>query len=140
MEITIELDSVKNKLDLFGPADCHLKTIRKQLDVKITARQSHLILAGPEKKINTAAEVIDKMQKRLIKRNALTENDVSFFLSQAKSLATGKTSEAITVYSHKKVVEPSTKGQLGYIETMLKNDLTFCLMNIKDHFSINFTS
>jgi phosphate starvation-inducible PhoH-like protein len=31
------------------------------------------------------------------------------------------------VYSHKKVIEPSTKGQLKYVETMLANDLTFCI-------------
>jgi phosphate starvation-inducible PhoH-like protein len=40
---------------------------------------------------------------------------------------TAETSEAITVYSHKKVIEPSTKGQLKYVETMLANDLTFCI-------------
>jgi phosphate starvation-inducible PhoH-like protein len=31
------------------------------------------------------------------------------------------------VYSHKKVIEPSTRGQLRYVETMLANDLTFCI-------------
>jgi phosphate starvation-inducible PhoH-like protein len=31
------------------------------------------------------------------------------------------------VYSHKKVIEPNTKGQSKYIETMLANDLTFCI-------------
>ena len=34
--------------------------------------------------------------------------------------------DTIVVYSHKAVVEPYTRGQSKYIETMLKNDLTFC--------------
>ena len=126
MEITIELDSVRNKLELFGLADCHLKTIQKKIDVNITARQSYLIITGHEKKVNATANVIDKMQKRLVKLGTLTERDVNIFLSQADSFQTSKTTQVIAVYSHKKVVEPSTKGQLEYIETMLKNDLTFC--------------
>jgi phosphate starvation-inducible PhoH-like protein len=36
-----------------------------------------------------------------------------------------ESSQAISVYSNK-VVEPTTQGQLTYIETMLSNDLTFC--------------
>jgi len=67
------------------------------------------------------------MQKHLIKRNSLTAEDVTGFINQDKSEETLTTSKAITVYSNKKVIEPSTKGQLKYIETMLANDLTFCI-------------
>jgi len=35
--------------------------------------------------------------------------------------------DVIEVYSSKGIIEPFTKGQLRYIETMLKNDLTFCI-------------
>ncbi|MCK4752497.1 MAG: PhoH family protein [Planctomycetes bacterium] len=66
------------------------------------------------------------MQKHLIKQGSLATKDVKSFLSQNDSLATDQTSQAIGVYSHKKVIEPNTKGQLKYIETMLANDLTFC--------------
>ncbi|GAG08767.1 unnamed protein product, partial [marine sediment metagenome] len=67
------------------------------------------------------------MQKHLIKRNSLTAEDVTRFINQDKPEKTLTTSKAITVYSNKKVIEPSTKGQLKYIETMLANDLTFCI-------------
>jgi phosphate starvation-inducible PhoH-like protein len=67
------------------------------------------------------------MQKRLIKCGSLTIADVNALLAQNDSTVTAETSEAITVYSHKKVIEPSTKGQLKYVETMLANDLTFCI-------------
>ena len=127
MEVTIQLDLAHKQLELFGPADSHLRLLRQSLGVQITARQANLIITGKEKNVNIAAEIIDKMQKRLIKRGSLTAKDVNTFISQNDSTPAPETSEAITVYSHKKVVEPNTKGQLKYVETMLANDLTFCI-------------
>ncbi|RKY24329.1 MAG: PhoH family protein [Planctomycetota bacterium] len=66
------------------------------------------------------------MQKRLIKHGSLTADDVTFFLNQSDLSSTIGTGEAIAVYS-RKMVSPTTKGQLKYIETMLNNDLTFCI-------------
>ena len=127
MEVTVQLDSTHRQLELFGPADSHLRLLRQSLGVQITARKANLIVDGKEKNVNRAVEIIDRMQKRLIKHGSLTATDVSSFLTQDVSSLAGETSEAITVYSHKKVIEPSTKGQLKYVETMLANDLTFCI-------------
>jgi phosphate starvation-inducible PhoH-like protein len=128
LEVTIQLDSPGKQLELFGPADSHLRLLRQSLDVQITARQSNLIITGKSENVNRAAEIIDKMEKRLIKYGSLTHADINALLAAQDDLTvTAETSEAITVYSHKKVIEPSTKGQLKYVETMLANDLTFCI-------------
>jgi len=130
LEVTIQLDPGGRQLELFGPADSHLRLLRKVFDVQITARQSNLIISGTEKKVNETAEVIDKMQKHLVKHRLLTDADINTFIQtiQTKqSQPNTETSQAITVYSHTKVIEPSTAGQLKYIETMLANDITFCI-------------
>lgn len=128
MEVTIQLDSPGKQLELFGPADSHLRLLRQSLGVQITARQSNLIITGKSENVNRAAEIIDKMEKHLIKYGSLTHADINALLTAQDDLTvTAETSEAITVYSHKKVIEPSTKGQLKYVETMLANDLTFCI-------------
>jgi phosphate starvation-inducible PhoH-like protein len=127
LEVTIQLDSPGKQLELFGPADSHLRLLRQSLGVQITARQANLIITGKAENANRAAEIIDKMQKRLTRCGSLTTADVNALLTQDDSTVTTETSEAITVYSHKKVIEPSTKGQLKYVETMLANDLTFCI-------------
>lgn len=126
MEVTIQLDSTDKQLELFGPADSHLRLLRKSLGVQIAARGSNLIITGEEKDVNSTAEVIDKMQRQLIKRGSLTAANVRAFLAQDAMVAP-QTSQAITIYSHKKIIEPSTKGQLRYVEVMLANDLTFCI-------------
>jgi len=127
LEITIQLDSAGKQLQLFGQADSHLRLLRQSLGVQVTARKSSLIITGEEQNVNRAAEIINKMQKRLIKCGSLTTADVNGFITRSGSLTVSDTGEAIAVYSHKKVVEPSTKGQLKYVETMLANDLTFCI-------------
>ncbi len=127
MEVTIQLDPEHQQLELFGSADRHLRLLRKSFDVQITARQSNLIISGSPKDVNRAAEAIDRMQKHLIKHNSLTTHDINALIPKPDSSITGKTSQAITVYSHKKIIEPSGKGQLKYIETMLNKDLTFCI-------------
>ena len=126
MEITIQLDSA-HQLELFGSADSHLRLLRESLDVQITARKNDLIITGRQKDVNRAAEIVDRMQKHLIKYGTLDKNTVTEILSQDMFPVTDKASGAITVYSNKKIIEPSTKGQLKYIETMRKNDLTFCI-------------
>jgi len=127
LEVTIQLDSADKQLQLFGPADSHLRLLRKSLGIQITARKSNLILNGEEKKVNKAAEIIDRMQRHLTKHGSLTTADVTGFITRGDSLTAPDTGEVITVYSHKKVVEPSTTGQQKYVETMLTNDLTFCI-------------
>ena len=126
MEVTIQLDSTDRQLELFGPADGNLRLLRKSLGVQITARGSDLIISGEEENVERAAEVIDEMQRHLIKRGSLTTADVKTFLAQ-DTVVTPQTIRAITVYSHEKIIEPSTKGQLRYVEIMLENDLTFCI-------------
>ena len=127
MEVTIQLDSAHRQLELFGPADSHLRLLRQSLGVQITARQANLIITGKEKSVNKAAEIIDRMQKHLIKRRSLTPADVTAFIARDGSSITAETCDAISVYSHKKIIEPSTKGQLKYVEAMLANDLIFCI-------------
>lgn len=127
MEVTIQLDPAHRQLELFGPADGHLRLLRQSLGVQITARQTNLIITGKEKDVNTAAEIVDRMQKHLIKHGSLTSTDVTFLLAEYDSPEIADSGEAITVYSHKKVIEPTTRGQLKYIEAMLANDITFCI-------------
>jgi phosphate starvation-inducible PhoH-like protein len=127
LEITIQLDSANKQLELFGPADVNLRLVRDALDVRITARQNNLLIAGKADDVNRAAETIDKMQKHLLRRGLLTADDVGSILSDVTGPTEPQSPEAIAVYSHKKIIEPSSKRQLKYIQAMLNNDLTFCI-------------
>lgn len=127
MQVNIKLEPIHKRLELFGPADSHLKFLRKELEVQITARNENLVIAGRGENVNAAAEVLDKMQKHLIRTGSLSTDQVKLFIEKYDTAAGKQPSQAISVYAQKKIIEPSTKGQLKYVETMLRNDVTFCI-------------
>ena len=126
MELKIQLESETQRLELFGTADAHLRLLRDTFNVQITARNGTVILNGGSSAVHLAADAIDRMQKRLIERGKLTDADIRDLLTQTESQVSPGRADVIEVYSSKGIIEPFTKGQLRYIETMLKNDLTFC--------------
>jgi phosphate starvation-inducible PhoH-like protein len=127
LQVNIKLEPIHKRLELFGPADSHLKLLRKELEVQITARNENLVIAGRGENVNAAAEVLDKMQKHLIRTGSLSAEQVKLFIEKYDTAAGKQPSQAISVYAQKKIIEPSTKGQLKYVETMLRNDVTFCI-------------
>jgi phosphate starvation-inducible PhoH-like protein len=127
LQITIQLKSDTNQGELFGPGDKHLRCVRESFGVQITARDGSVIIRGPKEKVDKAAELIDRMQRRLAERGELRREDVEELAAQRESGIEPREGQMIVVYSHKGIIEPFTKGQLRYVETMIKNDLTFCI-------------
>ncbi|MHC5140539.1 MAG: PhoH family protein [Planctomycetota bacterium] len=127
MEVKIQLESDARRLELFGPGDSHLRYLRDALKVKVSARDGTVLISGEPVAVRTAEDLIDRMQRRLIQRRKLTDDDVDELYSQTTHHIEKGNSDVIEVYAHKGVIEPFTKGQLTYLKMMRKNDLTFCI-------------
>jgi phosphate starvation-inducible PhoH-like protein len=140
LEVTIQLElpgqgealhrtkpAYGGQLELFGPADSHLRLLRQALGVQITARQANLIISGKEEDVNKAAEVVEKMQRHLLKHRQLSSEDVSAFISRNDETMAVEAAPTFALHSYKKVIKSSTKAQQKYIETMLSCDLAFCI-------------
>lgn len=126
MEKVVKLKSHTQSLELFGPADKNLRKICQELNVKITARDSDVIINGAEISVLAAVEVINRLQHRLLEAEQIQVKDVNAILTQVKSNVSKENTSAITVFSSKAVIEPFTLGQKEYIDTVNKHDLTFC--------------
>jgi phosphate starvation-inducible PhoH-like protein len=127
VEFKIQLDSDAQRTELFGPADTYLKALRAAMEVRISARDGNIAITGEKRNVERTADIIDRMQKRLVRRGRLNESDVDELMMQAQNSLDTAESEAVVVYSGKGIIEPVTKGQLKYVETMFANDLTFCI-------------
>jgi len=127
LEVKIQLESDAQRTELFGPGDSHLRFLNKMLKVKIAARDGTVLVSGEPTAVRTAEDLIDRMQRRLLQRGKLTDDDVDELYSQTTHHIDRANSDVIEVYAHKGVIEPFTKGQLTYLQTMRKNDLTFCI-------------
>lgn len=127
MQLKIHLESYAQRAELFGPADSYLKALRAAMDVRISARDGNIVITGDKPNVDRTADIIDRMQRRLVSRGTLNKSDVNELITQAQNSLDTVKSEAVEVYSGKGVIEPLTKGQVEYVETMLANDLTFCI-------------
>ncbi|MCD4830260.1 MAG: PhoH family protein [Anaerohalosphaeraceae bacterium] len=126
MEITLQIASDDKCLELFGPGDENLRIVRNRCGVQITARNGNIGLKGKSQDVKKAAEIIELMQKHLVKFGRVDKDDVISLMGKLKIDMESDQGTTIKVFSPKKSIAPYTKGQKRYIEAMLKSDLTFC--------------
>ncbi len=131
MELAISVDELPNLQALFGSGDKYLRQIRSALDVRISARDSVIRLSGPAQKVTAAAVVIEQLQAQIKRRRYLSEGDVSAAIEHAlgkdQPPAGGSPSDRLEVYISGVTISPKTEGQRDYVNTVRRNDLTFCL-------------
>lgn len=125
MELTVQLVSNK-RLEIFGPADEHLRIVRARCGVNITARDDSVVIVGQEESVRKAEQVVDLMQKHLAKFGKLDANDVVGLISKVEVCIEPDEGFGVPVFSPKKMIKPFTRGQRRYIEAMLNHDLIFC--------------
>ena len=128
MEVTIQLDAPDKHVELFGPADSHMRFIKQLFGVRIATRRTHLTIAGDDKAVTLAVEAIEQMQRHLVSHGLLRAADVEAIVRPLElgSSASSFSQDGIVVFSRHKVVKPTTEGQRRYIRTLLENDITFC--------------
>jgi phosphate starvation-inducible PhoH-like protein len=125
LELTVQLVSNK-RLEIFGPADEHLRIVRARCGVNITARDDSVVIVGQEESVRKAEQVVDLMQKHLAKFGKLDANDVVGLISKVEVCIEPDEGFGVPVFSPKKMIKPFTRGQRRYIEAMLNHDLIFC--------------
>ncbi len=126
MERTVQLRHPERQLELFGPADQHLRLLKQTLGVRVTARRETLVLVGPQEAVDRATAVLQTMEERLQTQGALALEDVERLLRDRRDIGHIDVDSGISVYAHHKVIRASTDGQQDYIRAMFRNDVTFC--------------
>jgi phosphate starvation-inducible PhoH-like protein len=128
LELVITLEGPpEQRLELYGPADWNLRTIRDALGVKIFARDGTLKVVGDSDAVGKAAAVIDALQKRLRLNGALSREDVGSALAVTGASDRSGEIAPIVVHRESAQIRARTPGQAQYIRAIEKNDLSFCL-------------
>lgn len=115
----------------FGAQDAHIKILETELQTKIIARGSEIILRGDQEKVQNAERVINELVY-LINRNghvlpqelerlAKGSADVRDELSQVPN------TEAIVLYTKAGFIKPRTEGQEDYVTCARENDIVFAI-------------
>jgi|TARA_B110000438_G_C15799196_1_gene644300 phosphate starvation-inducible PhoH-like protein len=130
MEKTIVLNTIKSVV-LFGVGDAHLKLIEAAIPATIIARGETLKIQGDKEEVEFVNEIINEMIETLNSRGDLTVNDVQNLIALVRAKSSknniSATSNYVIHYGKKGAISPKTKGQEGYMRTVQKNDVAFCI-------------
>jgi len=126
LELTVTLDNIDKRVQLFGNADAHLRTLRDAFDVKVTARDGRVKLSGTKTSVTHAALLLDMMQKHLRKNDYISKMDLQMLIRDATSQRDRSHDHGIDVYVANRAIAPRTEGQVDYVKAIEKDDLVFC--------------
>ena len=131
----LEFSDNRLLIDLCGPYDQYLAAIEKALDVQIVRRGNFLTLLGDAPATEAAAVVLQSLYARLEGGRGVEPADVDMILRMGNSAAdTGvragdqiemPISHGIEIQTRKKRVEPRTKAQKNYVESLFNHELAF---------------
>lgn len=110
---------------VLGPCDRHVRMIRKALDVRITARDNRIEVAGESEAVGQAMEVLERLQETVARHGSILTADVQRTLEEVQAGVSRPDTEPIEVYSGRKIV-PRTVGQAKYVDTIRSHDIVFC--------------
>lgn len=129
MDLTLQFEKPAQRLALFGPAEKNLKLLRDALGVQLMVRDSALRITGNKQAVEQAVTVLEKLRKRLGKRDHIKPGEVQETIALAALDNSGRNAEGelrMVVYANGQLVQPKTDGQQHYVRAMLDNDLVFC--------------
>lgn len=128
LEINIPIEDPARRSALYGTADRNLRLIRAAFDVRITARDNVVRISGTAEGVQRAANVVEDLQRILRHRADVPEDVLQESIESANTNGRSTIAgDVIDVFLGSAIVAPKSEGQQRYVESVIQNDLTFCL-------------
>ncbi len=127
LELTIPIDDPSRRTALYGTSDRNLRLIRTAFDVRITARDNAVRIDGQTEAVKQAAFVVETLQRALRNRPALSDDFVQESIALASTDGRTQTRGMLDVFVSGAGISPRGEGQKQYIQSILDNDMTFCV-------------
>ena len=130
MDKIIRFESQKETQGLFGAQDANLKSIERELKVKLTLRGEHLKISGSAANIKKASQLVEYLLEGLRSGSAeIGQTDLAYLISNLKkgnkSLQKEQLDTGIIRSCAGKQIGPKTIGQKEYVEGIQKHDIVF---------------
>ena len=127
LNLNIVIEDTARCAALFGAGDENLRQVRRAFDVRVTARDGSIHLAGSPEAVRKAAEAFDALQKKLQTRPYLSPQDVDNAIADAAQDSAAAETGTLDVFAGGARIAPKSPGQAAYVEAILDHPLTFCL-------------
>ncbi|MEE9168148.1 MAG: PhoH family protein [bacterium] len=117
-------------LALLGSRDSNLRLIRESFDAKIVVRGDTLLLEGEPSELKQLEKLFSELTAVISRNGGLTQSDIEtlvHLLKNEKPVAKSLPSDQVIVHGRKESVRPRTEGQKRYYNSVLMNDIVFCI-------------
>lgn len=125
-ESRIQIDDIKQIINLFGKFDVNTKLIEQAFDVYIVNRDNEIKITGPGK-IDMAAKAVVKLLDIVNRGEKITQQTVNYIIGliiEDSPEDLGKILEDVLVVTPRgKYVKCKTIGQKKYVDAIKKNDV-----------------
>ena len=130
-EKTISVDRLENIINVFGSFDENLRLIEDDLNVRITDRNSELIISGNEEDVIYAQRAITGLLTLAAKGEQIDARTVRYTIGLVKEGQDNKideiTRDVICISAKGKPVKAKTLGQKKYTDAIMKNTVTLSI-------------
>ena len=126
MELTITLERLEQRVQLFGPADVNLRLLRDICQVHVTARDGRIRITGDKEGVAKAARLLELMQKQLRRTDYISEADMKQLIQETAATLSREDQQLLTVYVQGRRIGSRSEGQEKYIDAIQQHDLVFC--------------
>ncbi|MDR0446153.1 MAG: PhoH family protein [Oscillospiraceae bacterium] len=127
-EITMNVDRLENVISVFGSFDENLRLIETELDVRITDRNSELVISGDAERTSEAERSIRGLLTLASKGENIDSRSVRYILGLVKNGQDDKVgellSDVVCITAKGKPIKAKTLGQKTYVEAIKKNTVT----------------
>ncbi len=130
MKEEIEFENAKHIPLVLGVLDENIKTIEKELGVNILLRNEKFIISGEESNVRKAEKIIKDMEFLASKHFSFSLSDLIYSVKNSGEHKDFLRKIPDTVILHDikgRKVAPKTLGQRKYVESVLKNSITFVI-------------
>ncbi len=129
MEKLIDVSDTQSLGAVFGEYDGNMKAVEEEFGVKVITRDSAVKISGDdEESVEKARQVVEGLLRRAKRGDAITEQNVSYFISLVAEGNGDKIdeidSDCICITAKGKPIKPKTLGQKEYIKNIRENSVT----------------
>lgn len=125
----VNIENIALTKEIFGNLDKNTKRVEEEFGVNISLDEGNIKIVGESVSSKAAADVLKNLEKALIEKGRLEDQDLNYYISMVKKgktdIASSLLQDIICLNSYGKPIRPKTIGQKVYLDSIDNNGIVF---------------
>lgn len=127
LQTIVEVPRSIDMVDVLGAKDCLFNVVKKMTDTHIKIEDNKFYIWGIQDDVDNAERMINTLIELASTKTSVSPHDFSILAKQViDDYMLEDTDENVIIRHHGKEIRVRTPGQLEYLRSLRKNDITIC--------------